>query len=446
MPPAQPNISTTSERPYHVPAWFYAFIPNRLGDGLTAPLTPLFIVQVLNGNLADVGWVASLTSLASAPASIIWGNLSDRMQRRLPFMLAGLLAFSLSTILTGIADSIALVMIYSFFGSLLGTAVGPTSSALLIENIPEKQWPVSFGWFNQIGGLSYVAGMLIGTVWLQFLPDVFPNEAVMRGLFLFAGGAGLVSPILAMLWIREQAGRQSRVTPGPRVPGTLFAQVVERARYFLPNLSNLAGAAQIQNLCSTFGATLGKYYLYTFVLFFGINIAFMPFPLFLSQSLKASNGQVFLINLVKSVVDTFFFVPMGNWMVHRRGLGLQSQAAGLRAVLFAICAALAFFQLGQAGLYAIVVVQILNGISWAAISVSGPTIVADLSQRGKEARSIGTYNAVMGLAGITGNLAAGYIVQFLGYVTSFSVAAAIMLFTGILLWRLRGQQGHQPGT
>jgi len=440
MPPGQqPNNTVAGEQPYHVPAWFYAFIPNRLGGGLIAPLTPLFIVQVLNGNLADVGWVASLTSLASAPASIIWGNLSDRMQRRLPFMLAGLLAFSLSTILTGIADSIALVLFYSFFVSLLGTAVGPTSSALLIENIPEKQWSVSFGWFNQIGGLSYVAGMLIGTVWLQFLPDVFPNETVMRGLFLFAGGAGLISPLLAMLWIREQVSPLPATVPGSSTAGSLFTQVVERARYFLPNMNNLPGASQWRNLRATFGAALGKYYLYTFILFFGINIAFMPFPLFLSQSLKASNGQVFLINLVKSVVDTFFFVPMGNWMVHRRGLGLQSQAAGLRAVLFAICAALAFFQLGQAGLYAIVVVQVLNGISWAAISVSGPTIVADLSQRGKEARSIGTYNAVMGLAGITGNLAAGYIVQYMGYVTSFSVAAAIMLLTGILLWRLRSQ-------
>lgn len=443
MPAAQSKNSGLGEQPYHIPLWFYAFIPNRLGGGLIAPLTPLFIVQVLNGNLADVGWVASLTSLASAPASIIWGNLSDRLQRRLPFMLAGLLAFSLSTILTGIAETITLVLVYSFFGSLLGTAVGPTSSALLIENIPEKQWPVSFGWFNQIGGLSYVAGMLIGTVWLQFLPGVFPNEIVMRGLFLFAGGAGMMSPILAMLWIREREGTRTELSPGPQAAGKFFAQVVERARYFLPNLRRLTGAAQLRNLRGTFVAALGKYYLYTFILFFGINIAFMPFPLFLSQSLKASNGQVFLINLVKSVVDTFFFVPMGNWMVHRRGLGLQSQAAGLRSLLFAICAGLAFFQLGQTGLYVIVIVQILNGISWAAISVSGPTIVADLSRRGEEARSIGTYNAVMGLAGITGNLAAGYIVQYMGYVTSFSVSAVIVLVTGFLLWRLRNQPGHK---
>lgn len=444
MSTAQPRNSAPANKAYHIPLWFYAFVPNRLSGGLIAPLTPLFIVQVLNGNLADVGWVASLTSLASAPASIVWGNLSDRLQRRLPFMLAGLLAFSLSTILTGIASSIPLVLIYSFFGSLLGTAVGPTSSALLIENIPEKQWPVSFGWFNQIGGLSYVAGMLIGTVWLQYLPGIFPNEVVMRGLFLLAGGMGLMSPILALLWIREHEGRPAPVA-SPQAASPWFAQIVERARYFLPSITNLAGGMKIQNLRSKFSAALGKYYLYTFFLFFGINIAFMPFPLFLSQSLKASNGQVFLINLVKSVVDTFFFVPMGNWMVHRRGLGLQSQAAGLRAVLFSICAALAFFQLGQVGLYVIVFVQILNGISWAAISVSGPTVVADLSQRGKEARSIGTYNAVMGLAGITGNLAAGYVVQYMGYVTSFSMAAAIMLLTGTLLWRLRSQPGYKQG-
>jgi MFS family permease len=69
------------------PTWFYAFIPHKLGGGLTATLLPLFVVQVAGGSVADVGWVTSLTALAGVPASIFWGNLSDRPGRRRPFLL-----------------------------------------------------------------------------------------------------------------------------------------------------------------------------------------------------------------------------------------------------------------------------------------------------------------------------------------------------------------------
>lgn len=427
---------------YQIPLWFYAFVPSRLAGGLIAPLTPLFIVQIIGGDLTDVGWVASVTSLASGPTSILWANLSDRMKTRLPFILIGLIAYGLTTFLTGLASTMPAVLIYSAVGALIGTALGPATSALLIENIPEKQWPVSFGWFNQIGGLSYVAGMVIATLWLQFLPDSFGNETVMRGLYLFSGGMSLTSPLLAFVWIKEPrkepfTARRERLAPAQLGPLTI--RIVERMLYHITAPFRFFTRPAYNNLASLLSSSLGKYYLYSFILFFGINVAFMPFPVFLNQELGASNSQVFLINLVKSVVDTFFYVPMGRWMVHRRGLGLQAQAAGIRAVLFAICALLALFNGGSLGLYIIILVQVFNGVTWAAISVSGPTAVADLSVQGTEARSMATYNAVLGFAGIIGNLAAGYIVESLGYEVSFSTAAVIMVITGILLWQLRKQ-------
>ncbi|HEX2996025.1 MAG TPA: MFS transporter, partial [Anaerolineales bacterium] len=385
-------------------------------------------------------WVASLTSLASAPAAILWGNLSDRLQRRLPFMFAGLIAFAISTILTGLADSVQQIMLYSFVGTMLGTALGPTSSALLLENLPEDHWPVAFGWFNQIGGLSYVAGMLIGTAWLQFLPQSFENATVMRGLFIFAGGLGATSAILAVIWIKERPLRP-KLEFDPRMFGRFTSFTLDRTRSFLPSIANKVNRVSIREMGQLARTPLYRYFAYSFIMFVGINIAFVPFPVFLSQALRASNGQVFLINLVKSIVDTFFFVPMGHWMVNRRGLGLQAQAAGLRSVLFGLCGVLALIQGGQAALILIVVIQILNGVTWAAISVSGPTVVALFSQRGTEARSIGSYNAVLGLAGILGSLAAGYIVDAFGYVISFSTAAFTMILTALLMWTLRA---HHP--
>lgn len=93
------------------PRWFYAHVPNRIAGGLTSTLLPLFVVQVLQGNMMSVGWLSSVTSLAGVPANIIWGNLSDRTSRRLPFIFLGMLTFSIMTIAMGLGSSVVFLAI-----------------------------------------------------------------------------------------------------------------------------------------------------------------------------------------------------------------------------------------------------------------------------------------------------------------------------------------------
>jgi hypothetical protein len=69
-------------------------------------------------------------------------------------------------------------------------------------------------------------------------------------------------------------------------------------------------------------------------LFLSINVGFVPFPIFLTDALGATNAQVFLISLVKSTTDALFYVPMGRIVRRRRGIGLQAQAAGRCASAF----------------------------------------------------------------------------------------------------------------
>jgi len=98
------------------PAWFYALIPQKLSSGLTFTLLPLFVVQVAGGTVADVGQVASLTALASVPASVLWGSLSDWLGRR-PFLLLGFLVFAVSTLLIGLMGrSVPEVLVLSTLG------------------------------------------------------------------------------------------------------------------------------------------------------------------------------------------------------------------------------------------------------------------------------------------------------------------------------------------
>src|SRR3970282_593777 len=86
--------------------WFYAYLPNGMAGGATSPLIPLF-TRVLGGSVADVGAVAAAASIASVPAFMAWGSLSDRLHRRKVFVLIGFLGLALSLFLMGISRNVA---------------------------------------------------------------------------------------------------------------------------------------------------------------------------------------------------------------------------------------------------------------------------------------------------------------------------------------------------
>jgi DHA1 family multidrug resistance protein-like MFS transporter len=421
-----------------VPNWFYAFIPHKLGSGLTSTLLPLYVVQVIGGSVADVGRVTSLTALAGVPGSILWGNLSDRLGRRRPFLLMGFLGFSLATLLIGLGQSLAAILVLSALGGVLGAAIGPIASAAVLDEASQDQWPERLGRFNQIGGWSFVAGLVTGTIWLSLLPGRWGTAPAMRGLFLLAGGVALLSLIMTVLWLPEPPTVQFRRQFHPILVGRLAVSVVERVLFYPPRmLYFVLRPAFLGEVRGHLKNTLGRYYLCSFLLFLAINVGFVPFPIFLTDVLGASNAQVFLISLIKSTVDALFYVPMGRVMRRRRGIGLQAQAAAVRVGILGLYGLLALVRPGSAGLIVVGLVHTLTGVTWAAIAVSGTTAVAGLAPKELEGRAMGLYNAVIGAAGIAGSLAGGHLAQAFGYGVSFGTGALLMGLAAAWLWQLR---------
>jgi MFS family permease len=78
--------------------WYYSFLPYNMSMGSISPLIPLFFTEALGGSLSGVGIVSALSSAASVPGNIMWGNLSDTTRRRRLFVLLGFggLALALS--------------------------------------------------------------------------------------------------------------------------------------------------------------------------------------------------------------------------------------------------------------------------------------------------------------------------------------------------------------
>lgn len=421
-----------------VPLWFFAFIPYKLGESLLITLLPLFIVQVAGGSIADVAQVSSINALVGMLAFILWGNLSDWLGYRRPFLILGFLAFFLCISFMSLANTVSEVLLFSTLGAFFMATITPISSALVIESFSEAEWPKLFGEFYRISGWSFVVGVSVGISWLSLFSGWWGTVAAMRSLLLFAGVISSLSLVLCLLWVKEPPVVHKQRKFHPKMIGTLSVAVIEkraisyssRLIYFVFRPSSAIA------LFKQLGNRLGIYYLCSLLLFFGINLVFIPLPIFLTENLKASNIDIFLIAIAKSTVESSLYVPMGKQVQQHSGLRLQVQAIAIRCCIFGIFTTLAIMPPERDSLIVIGLAQILSGVTWAAINVSSSTMVAVLAPRNKEGLAIGFYNAIVGASAALGSLVSGYLVGSFGYPVAFGTAALLTGVTAVCFWNL----------
>ena len=133
--------------------WFYAYLPNGMAGGATSPLIPLF-TRILGGTVADVGAVAAASSIASVPAFIGWGNLSDHLRRRKAFVLVGFLGTALSLFLMGVSQSVSDFYLANLLAGVLGAASAPVGTVLILETTKQEGWASRIAVFSRIGSSS----------------------------------------------------------------------------------------------------------------------------------------------------------------------------------------------------------------------------------------------------------------------------------------------------
>lgn len=432
-------FQTTSYRyKQSVPLWFFAFIPYKLGESLLITLLPLFVVQVAGGSIADVANVSSINALVGMLAFILWGNLSDWLGYRRPFLILGFLTFSFCLSFISLADTVSEVMLFSTLAAFFMATITPISSALVIESFSEAKWPKLFGEFYQIGGWSFVIGVSLGISWLSLFSRWWGVVAAMRSLLLLAGVISSLSFVLCLLWVKEPPVVHKQRKFHPKMIGTLSVGIIEKRAVFYSSrvIYFVFHPSSAIALFQQFGNALGIYCFCSLLLFFGINLVLIPLPIFLTQNLKASNIDIFLIAIAKSAVESWLYVPMGKKVQKCSGLRLQVEAIAIRCCIFGIFTTLAIMPPERNSLIVIGLAQILSGVTWAAINVSSSTMVAVLAPKNKEGLAIGFYNAIVGAAGALGSLVSGYIAGSFGYPALFGVAAILTGLTAVCFWQL----------
>jgi len=401
--------------------WFYAYLPNGMAGGATSPLIPLF-TRILGGSVADVGAVAAAASIASVPAFIGWGNLSDRLHRRKAFVLIGFLGTALSLLVMGLSRGVPDFYLANLLAGVLGAASAPVGTVLILETTKQERWASRIAVFSRIGGVGWITGLVLGVAWLEVAPLGEAGE--MRALFVIGAALALLSGLLAWRWIGEPREKMDR----RRLDFVDLHWRVELLRYLPMRILHILDLRNHLGQPRRYSPALYRYLAIVFLLFSGFTAFYAIFPVYLRDVAGLSTAQVFAVFIASQVASALAYGRVGGWIRERGGRRVQIYASAARAVLFPAFLALPLLRIGPLAAFALILAfHALVGLCWAVINVAGSTIVSDLAPPGDRTGVLGAFNAVQGFGAILGPLTGGFVAHVLGFSAGILSSSAFIL-------------------
>ena len=181
-------------------SWVWSVLPLNVGVGGFGTMVPLYILY-LGGNVVQVALITTLYNAVLIPASIFWGRMTDRLERRRVFFViasAGTTAiFAAMFLLPNLSDLAAL---YGALG-LVVTANAVAANLLVMETSEKRDWVASYSTLYLIVNLGTIIGVAVGVVWTSTLP---------LGPFLIFCAAATCAPSRCTSRCQESASHAAR--------------------------------------------------------------------------------------------------------------------------------------------------------------------------------------------------------------------------------------------
>ncbi|MCU0861477.1 MAG: MFS transporter [Methanomassiliicoccales archaeon] len=413
--------------------WYYTFLPYNVAGGSTSPMIPLFITEGLGGTVAQVGLASAISSLASVPANVLWGNLSDTLRKRKVFVLIGFIGMALALLLMGLSMDMGTYYFGNFLLGAIAAAAAPVSTVIILESFKKEEWAKRIGDFSKVSGIGWVLGLVLGTVWLQMASDDGAMVSAMRGLFITASALAMASVFLALKLVPEPQLNVERREVAEDLPPPNVIHF-ERGRYAPTKVLHIMKISARNLSPINFPHNLKLYYVVVLLAFTGFLTFYTAFPIFLKREMGLSISEVFIVYLASSITSALTYSMAGRWTSRFGGKRVQMLAFTGRILLFPAVFLVALVPLDLWALIAaLCAMHALIGFCWANLSVAGSTIVSRISFKEFKTESLGAYNAIQGIGTIIGSLIGGFVAVSMGYEVTFIVASGFVLAALVML-------------
>ncbi len=364
------------------------------GTGMLIPLIPLYITR-LSGSIdlslaIKSALVFSVFGIFAAASYPVMGRLSDRLDRRKPFVLTGLIGFVvLSAACAKINTFEQLLIIRAAQGIMVGVMI-PAILAMLTHVSTSENRGRSMGIYSTIRGTGSAIGPATGGVIAGF----WGFDAG----FYACAALGLVSILLVSIFVNE-------TYETPKIPET---RGVSKKRTEFNSNSDIKLLAYA-----------------TFTTMLAIMIVATLLPVY-EQHLNASIGGLGI------VLSAYFSARL----IFQTPIGILSDRIGKRKLVAAGLLVTALLVVGMA--YTTTTLQLLTlmfiaGMTSAVVNVPALASGADLSSPGTVGEQMSLFPMVSAIGMVVGPLLGGMFATYLGFASPFYVCAGLMVVVGVLI-------------
>jgi len=352
------------------------------GDNVSMPYVPFYLTR-LNATLSQMGVFQALQSLLPNIFQLPWGYISDRLGRRVPFIVAGAVLASMTLIFaTFVSDVTLLIMIFSLNAVALSIMI-PTTSALLGDKIKHGERGRGL---SKILNFALVAGILGNiSVLVYFTLFSSTDVDVFRTLLVVGAVFGLVS-VVFIIPIKDKGSSKVKhrfVT---------WSKLCPEFRYFVK--------AQV---------------IYNFFMSF----AWPVFYITMAYVLGASNMEIAISTLI-GVVATIAFQPLVGRVLDKAG------PVGLIIVSRFVFVIVPFAYGFANAMWQIYVLNLVLGVGMAIINVAFTAYILDMSTEETKAEHFSYHNLAVGVAGFAGSLIGGFMANYLQSIWPLATALLIV--------------------
>ncbi len=148
----------------------------------------------LHASFSDVQWVVDAYALTLASVLLTAGSLADRYGRRFLFTI-GLIVFTLGSLLCGVAQSPAMLILSRSAQGIGGAILFATSLALLAQTFSGRERGVAFGVWGAVTGVAVGLGPVLG--------GVLTTGIGWRSIFLVNLPVGVAALVITRLKVGE---------------------------------------------------------------------------------------------------------------------------------------------------------------------------------------------------------------------------------------------------
>jgi MFS family permease len=354
------------------------------GDNLSMPYVPFYLTR-LNASLSQMGVFQALQSLLPNLLQLPWGYISDRLGRRVPFIVAGAVLASMTLVFAAFATDVMLLIVIFSLNAIALSIMIPTTSALQGDKIKHGERGKGLSKILNFALVAGILGNIVVLVYFHFYPST--DVDVYKTLFLVGAAFGLASIVFVLPIKDSNVGRH-------KLKFLTWSKLSREFRFLVK--------AQVT---------------YNFFMSF----AWPVFYITMAYVLKASNTEIAISTLI-GVVATIAFQPLVGKVIDRAG------PVGLIIVSRFVFVIVPFAYAFANAMWQIYILNLVLGVGMAIINVAFTAFILDVSTEETKAEYFSYHNLMVGVAGFVGALIGGYLANYLQNIWPLATALLIVYF------------------